>query len=116
MWFNKFLAIVDKTATFVAKNGVEFENKIKEKEAMNAKFAFLNPADPYHAYYRHKVNEIETTEVSGIRPPPQAPQNIPAQAPEAVQQHIQERQFVPTEAPKGFEFMADPSTINGFDL
>jgi len=108
--------IVDKTATFVAKNGVEFENRIKEKEATNPKFAFLSPADPYHAYYRHKVKEIESNESAGIKGPPQAPAQLPPQAPEAVQQHIREKEFVPTEPPKSFEFMADPSTINGFDL
>ncbi len=51
--------IVDKTATFVARNGPEFEEKIRQNEITNAKFNFLNPSDPYHAYYQHKVKEIE---------------------------------------------------------
>jgi splicing factor 3A subunit 1 len=106
--------IVDKTAAFVAKHGVEFENKIKEKEALNPKFSFLSPADPYHAYYKHKVKEGETNETYGISAP--AVPKGGAQAPEAVVQHIREKEFVPTEPPKTFEFTADPSTINGFDL
>lgn len=48
-------AIVDKTANFVARNGVDFENKIREKESGNARFNFLLPTDPYNAYYKHKV-------------------------------------------------------------
>ncbi|KAK9807061.1 hypothetical protein WJX72_012308 [[Myrmecia] bisecta] len=50
-------AIVDKTANFVAKNGIVFEQRILANEANNAKFNFLRPADPYHAYYRYKVTE-----------------------------------------------------------
>lgn len=52
------IAIVDKTAAFVARNGVDFENKIREKEAANPRFSFLNATDPYNAYYQHKVTEF----------------------------------------------------------
>jgi hypothetical protein len=48
--------IVDKTASFVARNGPEFESRIRQNEANNAKFNFLTTTDPYHAYYKHKVN------------------------------------------------------------
>lgn len=50
--------IVDKTASFVARNGPEFEQRIKQNEINNPKFNFLNDGDPYHAYYEHKVKEI----------------------------------------------------------
>ncbi|KAA0203292.1 hypothetical protein HAZT_HAZT003691 [Hyalella azteca] len=49
--------IVDKTASFVARNGVEFESRIRINEQNNPKFNFLNPGDPYHAYYQHKVQD-----------------------------------------------------------
>jgi splicing factor 3A subunit 1 len=52
--------IVDKTAGFVAKHGEHMEAKIMDKEAGNSKFGFLKQEDPYHAYYRHKVQEIRT--------------------------------------------------------
>ena len=52
-------SIVDKTATFVARNGPEFEDKIRQNEINNPKFNFLNSADPYHAYYRHKLKDIQ---------------------------------------------------------
>lgn len=48
-------AVVDKTAQFVARNGVEFEQKIAEKQQGNAKFNFLRDSDPYHAYYVQQV-------------------------------------------------------------
>ena len=47
--------IVDKTASFVARNGPEFETRIRQNEINNPKFNFLTLNDPYHAYYRHKV-------------------------------------------------------------
>ncbi|KAI8046180.1 hypothetical protein M5D96_002380 [Drosophila gunungcola] len=46
------------TASFVARNGPEFEARIRQNELGNPKFNFLNGGDPYHAYYRHKVNEF----------------------------------------------------------
>ena len=39
--------------------GPEFESRIKLNEAGNSKFNFLNAHDPYNAYYRHKVKEIQ---------------------------------------------------------
>ncbi|XP_050227280.1 probable splicing factor 3A subunit 1 [Mercurialis annua] len=50
--------IVDKTAQFVSKNGPEFEKRIMANNANNAKFNFLNSADPYHAYYQHRLAEF----------------------------------------------------------
>lgn len=50
-------SIVDKTAQFVAKNGPDFERRIMSNNAGNAKFNFLNPVDPYHAYYQHRLSE-----------------------------------------------------------
>ncbi|KAI3668949.1 hypothetical protein L6452_40166 [Arctium lappa] len=52
--------IVDKTASFVAKNGPEFEKRIIVSNAGNPKFNFLNPSDPYHAYYQHRLSEFRT--------------------------------------------------------
>lgn len=48
------------TKWFVSyRNGPEFEARIRQNEINNPKFNFLNPNDPYHAYYRHKVNEFK---------------------------------------------------------
>ncbi|XP_072969365.1 probable splicing factor 3A subunit 1 [Typha angustifolia] len=50
--------IIEKTATFVAKNGPEFEKRILANNTGNAKFNFLIPSDPYHGYYQHRVSEF----------------------------------------------------------
>eukprot|EP00249_Psilotum_nudum_P018493 c26835_g1_i1 orf=261-2729(-) len=62
-------SIVDKTAQFVARNGPEFEKRILANEKNNVKFNFLNPIDPYHAYYQHRVLEFRTQ----LQAPSQAP-------------------------------------------
>merc|ERR1719210_1368519 len=58
--------IVDKTAGFVARNGPEFESRIRQNELNNPKFNFLTTTDPYHAYYQHKVKEFR--EGHGVEP------------------------------------------------
>ena len=47
--------------------GPEFEDRIRENEADNPKFNFLNPNDPYHAYYQHMSKQYKegTAQESG---------------------------------------------------
>lgn len=35
--------------------GLDFAEKIRKEKEKDAKFNFLTPTDPYHAYYRSKV-------------------------------------------------------------
>jgi len=53
-------AVIDRTALFVARsaNPPQFEDKICGGRRSDPKFSFLNPEDPYHAYYRHRVDNI----------------------------------------------------------
>ena len=51
-------SIVEKTASFVARNGEQFEQKIKQNEMNNSKFNFLKEEDPYHLYYKKKVKDF----------------------------------------------------------
>lgn len=54
------VAVIDRTATFVANssNPAQLEDKIREGQRSDPKFSFLNPADPYHAYYRDKMTRV----------------------------------------------------------
>ncbi|XP_043571599.1 splicing factor 3A subunit 1 [Chiloscyllium plagiosum] len=112
--------IVDKTASFVARNGPEFEARIRQNEINNSKFNFLNPNDPYHAYYRHKVNEFK--EGKGQEPSAAIPkvmqqqQQQQQQLPQKVQAQVIQETIVPKEPPPEFEFIADPPSISAFDL
>lgn len=84
-------AIVEKTAGYVARNGVVFEDRIREKEKHNPKFSFLSPNDAYSAFYAWRLEEVRAgrgTAVSAGRvgevaaaPEPEKPQG-PAAPPE----------------------------------
>ncbi|XP_046387283.1 splicing factor 3A subunit 1 [Ischnura elegans] len=115
--------IVDKTASFVARNGPEFEARIRQNELGNPKFNFLNAGDPYHAYYQHKVKEFK--EGKGQEPtlggglPSVPPQKTVTVAAQLKQQEILkqvEQPFVPKDPPSEFEFVADPPSISALDL
>ncbi|KAF4109760.1 hypothetical protein G5714_009012 [Onychostoma macrolepis] len=112
--------IVDKTASFVARNGPEFEARIRQNEINNPKFNFLNPNDPYHAYYRHKVNEFKegkAQEPSAAVPKVMQQQQASSQQlPQKVQAQVIHETVVPKEPPPEFEFIADPPSISAFDL
>ncbi|KAI0212588.1 Splicing factor 3A subunit 1 [Lamellibrachia satsuma] len=105
--------IVDKTASFVARNGPEFESRIRQNELNNPKFNFLSPNDPYHAYYQHKVKEFK----EGKGQEPTAPKPLLFQRPthDLLKGHIAEP-VVPKEPPPEYEFVADPPSISAFDL
>ncbi|XP_023020594.2 splicing factor 3a subunit 1 [Leptinotarsa decemlineata] len=113
--------IVDKTASFVARNGPEFEARIRQNELGNPKFNFLNTGDPYHAYYQHKVKDFR--EGKGQEPAAGLNQAIlKLSVTSAAQQKQQEilkqveQPFVPKDPPPEFEFIADPPSISALDL
>ncbi|CAH0553305.1 unnamed protein product [Brassicogethes aeneus] len=113
--------IVDKTASFVARNGPEFEARIRQNELGNPKFNFLNSGDPYHAYYQHKVNDFR--EGKGQEPATNLPAaisklSVTASAQQKQQEILKqvEQPFVPKDPPQEFEFIADPPSISALDL
>ncbi|KAE8151940.1 Pre-mRNA splicing factor PRP21 like protein-domain-containing protein [Aspergillus avenaceus] len=99
-------AIVEKTAGYVARNGIVFEDRVREKERNNPKFSFLNPSDAYASFYQWRLTEIKEgrgTSVSAGRP------GEPAAAPEP------EKPKGP-EPPAEFHFSARMPIINAQDL
>lgn len=124
--------IVDKTASFVARNGPEFEQRIKQNEINNPKFNFLSVGDPYHAYYQHKVVEIRdgkevvssvhetSTGVVAVKEKKQATVTSDAvkqRQSDLLKQVTKEQEPPPPkDPPSDFEFVADPPSISAFDL
>uniref|UniRef100_A0A1L8DHC8 Splicing factor 3A subunit 1 n=1 Tax=Nyssomyia neivai TaxID=330878 RepID=A0A1L8DHC8_9DIPT len=114
--------IVDKTASFVARNGPEFEARIRQNEIGNPKFNFLNPGDPYHAYYQHKV--VEFRDGKATDPTVHLPSGIQKlavsssahQKQQELLKQVAEQQFVPKDPPPEYEFIADPPSISALDL
>lgn len=69
-----------------SRNGPEFEARIRQNEINNPKFNFLNPNDPYHAYYRHKVNEFK--EGKGQEPSAAVPKVMQQQSQQQLPQKV----------------------------
>jgi len=63
--------IADKTAQFVARNGIIFEQRVMENEKGNTKFSFLKEDSPYHAYYKSRVRDFREggNSVAVFKPP-----------------------------------------------
>lgn len=40
-----------------------FEERIRENQRQDPKFSFLHPADPYHAYYRDRLEKVAKGDV-----------------------------------------------------
>lgn len=102
-------AIVDKTAAFVAKatNPAMLEDKFREREKTDKRFAFFNPADPYHAYYADRLAAFKAGE---------QPEQKAEDRPDAAQDKKAEDDGRPAEPP-ALEFLVqDPPKINAVDL
>ena len=58
-------AVVDRTASFVVKSAdpIHFEERIRENQRQDPKFSFLHPTDPYHAYYRDRLEKVAKGDV-----------------------------------------------------
>lgn len=61
-------SIIDKTASFIAQNGIDFENRMLREPDSQERFAFLFPHHPYRAYYDLKVKEFQSGKVEVAKP------------------------------------------------
>lgn len=123
-------SIVDKTASFVARNGPEFEEKIRQNEITNTKFNFLNHNDPYHAYYQHKVKEISEGKVpETAAPTPATPEKPSSQSLQTnlqkmsisakaqdTQTKIIEQMIILKDPPVDLDFILDAPSIQPLDI
>lgn len=59
-------SIVDKTASFIAKNAnpAAFEDKIRERSKQDKRFTFVKEEDAYHAYYLHQIEVYKKGEAA----------------------------------------------------
>ena len=139
------LDIVDKTASFVARNGPEFETRIQQNEPNNPKFNFLKPGDPYNSYYQFKVKEFCESLTNGnnvinnnnnisnnhivLNEKVEAYQiqesvnnnlvknsaSITSKASKQLE-NFMEIPIIPRDPPPQFEFSDEPPSISAFDL
>lgn len=110
---NKFSGIIDKTAGVIAKspNASALEDKIRQTQATDPRFAFLNDEDPYHLYYRWKVavSQEEAEDIAkGIVPA--------AAAAPAAKASEEPEDLMPGYEPKAWEFKVDLPGVTAADL
>ncbi|KAK2045837.1 Surp module [Colletotrichum somersetense] len=97
--------VLEKTAGYVARNGLIFEDRIREKERSNPKFSFLNNTDAYHAFYQWRLDEIKAGRGTAI---------AAGRANEAATPAEQKSKGPPK--PPDFQFSARMPRINQKDL
>ncbi|ORX36927.1 Pre-mRNA splicing factor PRP21 like protein-domain-containing protein [Kockovaella imperatae] len=100
-------AIIDKTANHISKSPTPLllEEKIRESQKTDPKFAFLNDEDPYHQYYRYMIEVIREGGIEAIKP---------SAAPAAPQ--LKKEEQVTAYEPKPFEFKVDLPGVTAMDL
>ena len=104
------IAIIDRTATFVARsaNPPQFEEKIRENQRSDPKFSFLNPADPYHAYYRHRMDKVARGEIDEEAAPAKEDAAVEPEKPVVVQDTGVE--------PPPADFILDVHNVSALDM
>ncbi|WWC70432.1 uncharacterized protein I206_104383 [Kwoniella pini CBS 10737] len=103
--------IVDKTANHISKSPTPLllEEKIREHQKADPKFAFLNDADPYHQYYRYmlvKVKEDADDTAAGISTSTPIPED----------QKVKKEDVINAYEPKSWEFLVDLPGVTAMDL
>ncbi|KAL1916397.1 uncharacterized protein VTP21DRAFT_5588 [Calcarisporiella thermophila] len=97
--------VVDKTASFVARFGAQFEDHVRENERGNPKFSFLNENDPYHAYFQYRIQEAREGK------------NITKAVDEKdVDGELVVEEKKPPKEPPAFEFMVEMPNLSAQDL
>jgi splicing factor 3A subunit 1 len=101
--------VIDRTAGYVARsaNPPQFEEKIRETQRNDPKFSFLNPLDPYHAYYRHKLDRAN----AGDNEEESAPKTDGETKTETAKEPVDIGLEPPTP-----EFILELPNLNGIDL
>eukprot|EP00823_Brevimastigomonas_motovehiculus_P009056 TRINITY_DN872_c0_g1_i1.p1 TRINITY_DN872_c0_g1~~TRINITY_DN872_c0_g1_i1.p1 ORF type:complete len:773 (-),score=269.01 TRINITY_DN872_c0_g1_i1:176-2494(-) len=65
--------VIDRTGTFVRKNGKQFEEEIRSRNSKTKKFQFLDASNPYFPYYQKVLQygeAVNTTATSSVPAPP----------------------------------------------
>lgn len=118
-------SILDKTAKWISsKGGKELENKIREKESTNPRFSFLNPGDPYHAYYRQRLdyfkeNTDEQSLESGkrnISDLDSSEVSLSADNIEETKKHRKKAKKLEPKRPKEYQFILEAANLSAQDL
>ncbi|KAF8497079.1 Pre-mRNA splicing factor PRP21 like protein-domain-containing protein [Russula emetica] len=101
---------VDRTIVHMNRSSdpLQFEVKLRESRRTDPAFSFLNPADPYHAYYRNRLEAAMRGEIlEGV------PMDVDGKAVEVGEGKVSEDYGKP---PPPTEFLLDMPNISAVDL
>ncbi|KAI9486809.1 MAG: Pre-mRNA splicing factor PRP21 like protein-domain-containing protein [Benjaminiella poitrasii] len=98
--------MIDRAAANLSTKGPELENHIRENNK-DGRFNFLNPNDPYYAYYRFKYQEFKEGKA-------QQPTNQTTEQPQTVES--QEPTNLMPKEPEPFDFSAPLPAMSAQDL
>ncbi len=104
------LATVDRTIVHMNRSSdpLQFEVKLRESRRTDPAFSFLNPADPYHAYYRNRLEAAMRGEIlEGV------PMDTDGKVGEVEEGKVTEDYGKP---PPPTEFLLDMPNISAVDL
>lgn len=103
-------AVIDRTATFVVKsaNPTHFEDRIRENQRQDPKFSFLHPTDPYHAYYRDRLEKVAKGDVDD--------EDLPKEGKEPTDQLVEKPVVDVGKEPPVPQFILDWPNISAVDL
>ncbi|GAA5933234.1 Prp21p [Sporobolomyces koalae] len=102
--------IVDKTAAFIAPkpNAAQLEERFRQREQTDSRFSFLNPTNPYYAYYADRLAAFKAGEQPEVKADDKADPTASGPA--------EEDDGRPKEPP-ALEFLVeDPPKISAVDL
>ncbi|ODV94856.1 hypothetical protein PACTADRAFT_76458 [Pachysolen tannophilus NRRL Y-2460] len=103
--------IIDKTASYVFRNGPSFEIRVREKEFNNKKFSFLMQTDAYFSYYQWKLNQYKEGKVDNQKISEKVDGNNVVAADSNV---VDSKDVIPE--PDALEFCCDLLPMSSLDL
>ena len=103
-------AFIDRTASFVTRsaNPTDFEDRIRENQRQDPKFSFLHPTDPYHAYYRDRLEKVAKGDVDD--------EEVPKEGKEPTDHPVEKPVVDMGKEPPGPQFILDWPNISAVDL
>lgn len=97
--------VIETTVGYVVRNGPSFADRILQRDPNNPKFIFLNPSDPYNAFYEWRLGELRAGRGNDDSNGPPAAGESATPGPAAPKEQVRE-----------FEFSAPLPTISAQDL
>ncbi|KAI8074868.1 Pre-mRNA splicing factor PRP21 like protein-domain-containing protein [Gongronella butleri] len=106
---------VDKVAELLWNKGPNLEERIRENEKHNPIFSFLNPTDPFHAYYQYRLRQARDAAENGTSSEMTAAGISSSLKNEKAAETVEEAAVAPPEPP-AYDFSVPMPAMSAKDL